>query len=171
MIWNQFINGRIWMSRKIFISYSHQDSNTAQGIARFLIRQGFEVWIDIDKLVSGQSWTNNIDEALASSDVFLAIISRNSVRRSEVLREIAEALKRKETDEIFQVLFTVIGSIHTSWFSDNKDKIAEDIIRHLEKVQYIQLNAKGTISISSMHNLIRALDGKIIYSDDKDFQK
>lgn len=159
------------MSRKIFISYSHQDSNTAQGIARFLIRQGFEVWIDIDKLVSGQSWTNNIDEALASSDVFLAIISRNSVRRSEVLREIAEALKRKETDEIFQVLFTVIGSIHTSWFSDNKDKIAEDIIRHLEKVQYIQLNAKGTISISSMHNLIRALDGKIIYSDDKDFQK
>lgn len=159
------------MSRKIFISYSHQDSNTAQGIARFLIRQGFEVWIDIDKLVSGQSWTNNIDEALASSDVFLAIISRNSVRRAEVLREISEALLRKKTDESFQVLFTVIGSIHASWFSDNEDRIAEDIINHLENVQYIHLNAKGTISISSMHNLIRALNGKIIYSEDNDSQK
>ena len=48
------------MSQKIFISYSHQDSICAQGIARFLLRQNYDVWIDVDRIVSGQNWAENI---------------------------------------------------------------------------------------------------------------
>ena len=44
------------MGKRVFISYSHQDSVCAKGIARFLTRQGYDVWIDVDKLVVGQSW-------------------------------------------------------------------------------------------------------------------
>ena len=37
------------MGKRVFISYSHQDSVCAKGIARFLTRQGYDVWIDVDK--------------------------------------------------------------------------------------------------------------------------
>ena len=69
------------MGKRVFISYSHQDSVCAKGIARFLTRQGYDVWIDVDKLVVGQSWANNINEALQTADMMIALISKNSVRR------------------------------------------------------------------------------------------
>ena len=71
------------MGKRVFISYSHQDSVCAKGIARFLTRQGYDVWIDVDKLVVGQSWANNINEALQTADMMIALISKNSVRRME----------------------------------------------------------------------------------------
>ena len=69
------------MGRKIFISYSHQDHVCAQGIARFLLRQNYDVWIDVERIVSGQKWAADINEALQTADTVLAVISKNSVRR------------------------------------------------------------------------------------------
>ena len=159
------------MKRKIFLSYSHQDNVCACGIARFLERQGYDVWIDVDKLVTGQSWAANIDEALANADTIIALISKNSVRRAEVLREISVSLKRNECDSQFQVLFVVIGNVHPSWFVNENQETADQIIRYLQRVQFVQLDARGTITISSMQNILRALDGKIIYSGGIDFLK
>ena len=159
------------MKRKIFLSYSHQDNVCACGIARFLERQGYDVWIDVDKLVTGQSWAANIDEALANADTIITLISKNSVRRAEVLREISVSLKRNECDSQFQVLFVVIGNVHPSWFVNENQETADQIIRYLQRVQFVQLDARGTITISSMQNILRALDGKIIYSGGIDFLK
>nr|WP_288732507.1 toll/interleukin-1 receptor domain-containing protein [uncultured Anaerobutyricum sp.] len=159
------------MNKKVFISYSHQDNVCARGIARFLVRQGYNVWIDVDKLVSGQSWANNINEALRAADTMIALISKNSVRRTEVLREISESIDRNEKDKSFQVLFVVIGNVHPSWFPDKDNSRVKKIIKWLQVVQFIQLDAKGTISISKMQDLIRALNGKMIYSNGIDFSK
>ena len=87
------------IKQKIFISYSHQDGVCAKGIARFLLRQNYDVWIDIERIVSGQNWAGNINDALKKANTVIAIISKNSVRRSEVLREISEALSRSEKEE------------------------------------------------------------------------
>ena len=135
----------------------HQDSVCAKGIARFLTRQGYDVWIDVDKLVVGQSWANNINEALQTADMMIALISKNSVRRMEVLREISEALDRNEKDENFYVLFVVIGNVHPSWFPDTGDGKVKKIIECLQVIQFIQLDAKGTISIAKMQELILSL--------------
>ena len=107
------------MSQKIFISYSHQDSICAQGIARFLLRQNYDVWIDVDRIVSGQNWAENINEALKMANTVIAIISKNSVRRPEVLRETSEALSRSEKEKDFRVIYVVIGNVHPSWFVSN----------------------------------------------------
>ena len=159
------------MGKRGFISYSHQDSVCAKGIARFLTRQGYDVWIDVDKLVVGQSWANNINEALQTADMMIALISKNSVRRMEVLREISEALDRNEKDENFYVLFVVIGNVHPSWFPDTGDGKVKKIIECLQVIQFIQLDAKGTISIAKMQELIRALNGKMTYTEGIDFRK
>ena len=63
------------LRKKIFISYSHQDHICARGIARFLLRQNFDVWIDADKLIAGQNWAGNIDEAIKNAEVFIALKS------------------------------------------------------------------------------------------------
>ena len=153
------------MNQRIFISYSHQDSVCAQGIARFLLRQNYDVWIDVERVVSGQNWAGNINDALKMANTVIAIISKNSVRRSEVLREISEALSRSEKDEDFRVIFVVIGSVHPSWFVSNDKAIVDKLIDYLKTVQYVQLDARGTINIACMHNLLRALNGKMVYSD------
>ena len=59
------------MGRKIFISYSHQDHVCAQGIARFLLRQNYDVWIDVERIVSGQKWAADINEALKTADTVI----------------------------------------------------------------------------------------------------
>ena len=163
--------GELRMGRKIFISYSHQDHVCAQGIARFLLRQNYDVWIDVERIVSGQKWAADINEALQTADTVLAVISKNSVRRTEVLREISEAIKRSEEEEDFRIIFVVIGNVHPSWFVSGDREVEEKIIQYLEAVQFVQLDARGTISIASMQNILRALNGKMIYSGGIDFSK
>lgn len=136
------------MNQKIFISYSHQDSVCAQGIARFLLRQNYDVWIDVERIVSGQNWAGNIDEALKTANAVIAIISKNSVRRYEVLREISEALSRSEKEESFRVICVVIGNVHPSWFVSDDKTVIHKLIDYLRTVQYVQLDAKGTINIA-----------------------
>ena len=145
------------MAEKVFISYSHQDSSCAHGIARYLSRHGCDVWIDSDRLSLGGSWSKDIDEALLSSDVVVAILSANSLRRTEVLREISLAFKRMKEDGLdkFRLFFVVIGQIHSSWFKD-KDSSAE-ISDYLSKYQYIELSAYGEVTIDSMKKLLRAI--------------
>ena len=132
----------------------------AQGIARFLLRQNYDVWIDVERIVSGQKWAADINEALQTADTVLAVISKNSVRRTEVLREISEAIKRSEEEEDFRIIFVVIGNVHPSWFVSGDREVEEKIIQYLEAVQFVQLDARGTISIASMQNILRALNGK-----------
>ena len=159
------------MSQKIFISYSHQDNICAQGIARFLLRQNYDVWIDVDRIVSGQNWAENINEALKMANTVIAIISKNSVRRPEVLRETSEALSRSEKEKDFRVIYVVIGNVHPSWFVSNDKAVVDKLIDYLKKVQYVQLDARGTINIACMQNILRALNGEMVYSDGIEFGK
>ena len=145
------------MAEKVFISYSHQDSSCAHGIARYLTRHGCDVWIDSDKLALGTSWSSDIEEALNSADVVVAILSASSLRRVEVLREIGLALKRmrKEGAENFRLFFVVIGQIHRSWF---RDKISsQGIVDYLSRYQYIGLSAYGEVTIDAMKQLLNAI--------------
>ena len=58
------------LRKKIFISYSHQDHICARGIARFLLRQNFDVWIDADKLIAGQNWAGKFQKILSGEQRF-----------------------------------------------------------------------------------------------------
>ena len=99
------------------------------------------------------------------------MISKNSVRRKEVLREISTALNRVETDAKFRILFVVVGAVHPSWFANVDTTETKQILHYRQTVQFIQLDARGTISIAAMQNVMMALNGKMVYSDGVDFQK
>lgn len=152
--------------KKIFVSYSHQEFDCAKGITRFLKMQGHDVWIDDEKLLYGQEWAHDIDSAINNSDIMLAIISKNSARRKEVLREVLEAINRMENEKDFRIIFVVIGNLHKSWFTQENQDDVDKVVEFIFITQYIQLDSKGSITLDAMHNLSNAIDGKAIYMED-----
>ena len=145
------------MAEKVFISYSHQDSACAHGIARYLSRHGCEVWIDSQNLELGERWASDIEAALQEADITVGILSSSSLRRPEVLKEINYSLKRMEEEgtEKFRVFFVVVGQIHPSWFKD--DGSAEEIRKYLSQYQYVELSAYGEVTIDAMKKLLSAI--------------
>lgn len=137
------------MSKKIFISYSHVDYVFANAVARFFLRRGLQVWIDNQQLKLGVDWSANIDDAIRDADYIFAILSADSVRRSEVIREISLALKKSPE----RLLLIIIGRIHDSWFANLKDPDVQRLMKHLKKYQHVEFNGRGDITESKMQKI------------------
>lgn len=93
------------MGNRLFLSYARPDSSSAQRLADQLSNQGLSVWLDRDKLLPGQRWRDEIQNAIRNTDYVLVLLSTKSVsRRGFVQSEIASALdvlKEIPPDEVF----------------------------------------------------------------------
>lgn len=74
----------------IFISYSHRDSDTVIPAINEMQRNGYRIWFD-KGIEAGTEWSNNIAAHLRDCAVFVAFISKNSVKSENCLDEIAYA--------------------------------------------------------------------------------
>src|SRR5712671_5606371 len=66
---------------RIFIAYACEDAELADRLYGALTERGFSAWLDRKKLLPGQNWPRRIEDAIASSDFFIACFSGNSVRK------------------------------------------------------------------------------------------
>jgi hypothetical protein len=90
---------------RIFIAYAVEDAALAEELFRALSARGFAAWLDRRKLLPGQNWPRSIEEAITSSDFFVACFSRQSVRKrggfhAEV-RYALDCAKRVPLDDVF----------------------------------------------------------------------
>lgn len=68
----------------VFVSYASDDAAAARRLADGLISLGFgDVWLDKRKLIAGDDWSDQIDEAIQRCDFFLPVLSRQADRRRE----------------------------------------------------------------------------------------
>lgn len=74
----------------IFVSYSHKDSNIVVPAIEAMQQQDFRIWFDRG-IEAGTEWSNNIAAHLRDCAVFVAFISKNSVKSENCLDEIAYA--------------------------------------------------------------------------------
>lgn len=74
----------------IFVSYSHKDADTVIPAIAEMQKNGFRVWFDLGIEV-GTEWSNNIASHLRDCSVFVAFVSKNSVKSENCLDEIAFA--------------------------------------------------------------------------------
>ncbi len=74
----------------IFISYSHKDSNSVIPAIEAMQQQGYRIWFDRG-IEAGTEWSNNIASHLRDCAVFVAFVSKNSVKSENCLDEIAYA--------------------------------------------------------------------------------
>lgn len=81
---------------KVFLSYSHDDRDMANKIAQDLQANGMEVWYDNWEIQAGDSLIDKIfKEGLANADVFIVLISQNSVKSKWVQEELNVAMIKR----------------------------------------------------------------------------
>jgi hypothetical protein len=100
------------MSRLIFISYSHEDFETAARVAAELLARGLRVWQDVKDIRLGKRIESEMEEGIARSDAVLHLLTEDSITSPAVKREIelSTARRRRLADgEEFSVLIAARG--------------------------------------------------------------
>jgi len=78
---------------KIFICHCSEDKSTARKLYQYLIKQGYDAWLDEEKLLAGQDWNLEIQKNLRNTDVVIVILSKKSIgKEGYVQKEIKFAL-------------------------------------------------------------------------------
>jgi hypothetical protein len=92
---------------KIFLGYVEEDGAAAERLFEDLERMNLSPWLDRRKLLPGQNWPRAIEEAIETSDFFVACFSHLSVRKKGTFQsEIRYALdcaRRVPLDETFLI--------------------------------------------------------------------
>jgi TIR domain len=92
---------------QVFVAYVREDRQAAEWLYQALEAAGFSPWMDIRKLLPGQNWPRAIENAIESSQFFVACFSRNSVNRwggfQAEIRYALDCARRMPLDEIFVV--------------------------------------------------------------------
>ena len=92
-------------SARIFIAYVEEDLEAAKKLYDAFEERGFRPWLDKKKLMPGQNWPRAIEDAIRTSDFFVACFSRRSTtKRGSFHSELRYALAcaaRVPLDEIF----------------------------------------------------------------------
>jgi len=83
----------------IFISHASEDSQFTMWLALQLAKSGYGVWCDLTKLLGGENWPQEINEALHKrTQKFLYVLSKTSNTKLDPLNEFEVARKvAKET--------------------------------------------------------------------------
>jgi hypothetical protein len=127
----------------IFLSYASPDRDRVMPHYLHLKQQGYNPWIDRQKLLGGQNWDHEIRKALASAAIIVMFISSNSInRRGYVQREIRLALAKLEEK--------LIGDIYIIPVLLDRDAERPE---QLSAIQFLDSNAR-----EFNENLISAID-------------
>jgi len=78
--------------RVAFISHSTKDKPFVRKLAADLVASGVKVWLDEQRILVGDSIPEKIAQGLAESDLFLLVVTQNSVGSSWVKKELSGAL-------------------------------------------------------------------------------
>lgn len=93
---------------QIFISYKRdildkdgafrickkEGSELARAIYDWFVYRGYFTFLDEEEMKLGDRWPNQIENAVNQSDIFLLILTDNTVNSEEVIKEVKLALKR-----------------------------------------------------------------------------
>ena len=78
---------------KIFISYSRADLAIAEGLTDALLRNGFDVKIDVRDLPYGEEWQAELADFIAKSDTVVWLVSPDSVKSKWCNWELGEVVR------------------------------------------------------------------------------
>lgn len=91
----------------IFLAYVQEDGARVERLFEELERGGFAPWMDRRKLLPGQNWPRSIEEAIDTSDFFIACFSENSVNKTggfqAEIRYALDCARRVPLDSIFLI--------------------------------------------------------------------
>jgi hypothetical protein len=97
LLYKQEMQEYIKSSTQVFLSYARQDQEFVERLYTLLQESGFKPWMDSRDIVGGENWLRAVYRAIEESQIFLAILSANSVsRRGIIQKELKKALDKWE---------------------------------------------------------------------------
>jgi hypothetical protein len=80
-------------AKLVFLCHSSGDKERVRQLCHQLMADGFDCWLDEERLLPGQNWEYEINRAISKSKFVLACLSRNSVTKTGfVQKELRTAL-------------------------------------------------------------------------------
>jgi len=142
----------------VFISYSHVDKDIVDKIAKALVKERINIWVDRWELNIGDSIVQKVQAALGDSDALLVILSKASVESEWCKKELNVGLIR-EIEEKKTVLLPVLIEkcerplfLKDKYYADLSTDFDEGIRKIVESVARVISTEKGRNSI--MNSLI-----------------
>lgn len=80
----------------IFISYSREDETFILHLASLLKDEGFTIWLDKERLDTGEIWSKELKEAITDCDAFIIVMSPDAEESKWVQNELRLAEKLKK---------------------------------------------------------------------------
>ena len=81
----------------VFISHANEDNAAAKRLAKRLKDDGFDPWVDEERLLPGQDWGLEIEKAMRESGAILLCFSQESVsKESYIQKEYKRAMRIQE---------------------------------------------------------------------------
>jgi hypothetical protein len=119
------------MSRLLFLSYSHEDAETAARLAEEMLARGIEIWQDIDDVRLGRRIESEMERGIAAADAILHVLTPSSLSSAPVRREVTLALRRRRNEPNFQVMAVArnIGESHDEVGRRTLDELHENFAR------------------------------------------
>lgn len=94
---------------RVFIAYVEEDLTRAKKLYAAFEKQGFRPWLDKKKLLPGQNWPRAIEDAIKTSDFFVACFSRRAAsKRGSFHSELRYALSCASTVPLDETFFIPI---------------------------------------------------------------
>jgi uncharacterized surface protein with fasciclin (FAS1) repeats len=146
----------------VFISYSTQNSDYAMALAEKLRVEGFDVWIDHNRLVSSDDWWRSIVMALRSCSAVLVILTPQADQSRWVQREIT--LAEKYGKPLFPLWLD--GSLDTpNWelfvrtqYEDVRGRLMPDSMFYERLAQYATRKATRGENVTALVDRERVAD-------------
>ena len=90
---------------RVFLCHAHNDREIVHKLYERLVRDGIQVWLDMERLRPGQDWEREIRKAILKSNVVVVCLSQGFNKRRgyrhEELKIAAEKAKLLSSGEIF----------------------------------------------------------------------
>ena len=147
------------MAHDVFISYSSKDKVIADAVCAKLENNNIRCWIAPRDILPGKIYAESIIDALNACNIFILILSSNSNKSNQVIREVENAVSkgsniltfRIEEFELSKSLKYFVGSTH--WL-DALTIPMEKHINELIKVVQALLNVKRSFEESKSEESI-----------------
>lgn len=96
---------------RVFLSYAREDEAIAGALERALGRAGFDVWLDTRDSMPGEEVWDELRDEIAARDAFVVLVSRQSMRRSWVEREVTWASHCRDTGGRPRVIPAILDDV------------------------------------------------------------
>ena len=95
------------MPHSVFISYSRRESPFVDVLLDALEDEGVNVWVDYHSLVPAKPWLGQILEGIRQADVFLLVVSKDSMASANVELEYQNALEQRK--RVILIIFEAVS--------------------------------------------------------------